>query len=210
MLSHEVGTFTGVVETLEVSEFLADTVILLKRGERERGIYRGIEDHEEPRPGLRLRAAHVTNRRRQGAGGLSPRAIEGPRGGDGQPTSMTQRSVNGTDPIDGLMGGGLYEGSVTMVVGVSGVGKTVFSTQMLVEGARKLGERGLLVTLDEHPAQIRRNAKILGLGLDEQVEAGIVQITLRFAPGTGNRRPLRPHHPDRRGDTASRDWSSMD
>jgi circadian clock protein KaiC len=45
-----------------------------------------------------------------------------------------------------------------------------------VEGARKRGDRGLLVTLDEHPAQIQRNAKILGLGLDEQVKAGAVQI----------------------------------
>ena len=175
MLSHEVGTVTRSVETLEVAEFLADTVIRLKRGERERGIYRSIEIIKSR--GQAYDSGQHTLRITDGRGLEVFRRVQSRvRDEARQPTSMTQRSVNGTEPIDALMGGGLYEGSVTMVVGVSGVGKTIFSTQMLVEGARKRGDRGLLVTLDEHPAQIQRNAKILGLGLEEQVEAGSVQI----------------------------------
>jgi len=63
-----------------------------------------------------------------------------------------------------------------MVVGVSGVGKTVLGTQILREGALKQGTRGLLVSLDEHPAQIIRNAQTLGLNLEEQIADGTIQI----------------------------------
>ena len=52
-----------------------------------------------------------------------------------QPTSSTKRSVIGVEAVDTLIGGGIFDGSTTMVVGVSGVGKTVLSTQLLREGA---------------------------------------------------------------------------
>jgi circadian clock protein KaiC len=84
--------------------------------------------------------------------------------------------MTGVDAIDVLTGGGIFEGSTTMVVGVSGVGKTVLSTQILREGARRDKTRGLLVSLDEHPAQIVRNARTLGLDLEDQVANGTIQI----------------------------------
>jgi circadian clock protein KaiC len=56
------------------------------------------------------------------------------------------------------------------------VGKTVLSTQILREGALRQKTRGLLISLDEHPAQIVRNAKSLGLDLEEQVANGTIQI----------------------------------
>ena len=63
-----------------------------------------------------------------------------------------------------------------MVVGISGAGKTVLGVQMLLEGAMKHGKRGLLVSLDEHPAQIIRNAETLGLHLQAQVDAGTIKV----------------------------------
>jgi len=63
-----------------------------------------------------------------------------------------------------------------MVVGLSGVGKTVLGTQILREGAIKQGKRGLLISLDEHPAQIIRNAETLGLDLRKQVEEGTIHV----------------------------------
>ena len=63
-----------------------------------------------------------------------------------------------------------------MVIGVSGVGKTVLSTQMLREGSLRQKTRGLLISLDEHPAQIIRNAQTLGLNLEEQIEDGTIKI----------------------------------
>jgi circadian clock protein KaiC len=93
-----------------------------------------------------------------------------------QPTSSTKRSVIGVEAVDTLVGGGIFDGSTTMVVGVSGVGKTVLGTQLLREGAIKQKTCGLLVSLDEHPAQIIRNAQTLGLDLHEQINAGTIQI----------------------------------
>jgi circadian clock protein KaiC len=93
-----------------------------------------------------------------------------------QPTSSTMRSVIGVEAIDTLIGGGIFDGSTTMVVGVSGVGKTVLGTQILREGSLKQKTRGLLISLDEHPAQIIRNAQTLGLNLEEQVADGTIRI----------------------------------
>jgi circadian clock protein KaiC len=78
--------------------------------------------------------------------------------------------------LDDLIGGGIFDGSTTMVVGVSGVGKTVLGTQLLREGVMRQGQPGLLVSLDEHPAQILRNAATLDLNLHEQVDSGDIHI----------------------------------
>jgi circadian clock protein KaiC len=78
--------------------------------------------------------------------------------------------------VDDLIGGGLYDGSTTMVVGMSGAGKTVLGMQFLAEGAIKQQKRGLLVSLDEHPAQIIRNAETLGIDLQALLDSGMLQI----------------------------------
>jgi circadian clock protein KaiC len=92
-----------------------------------------------------------------------------------QPTSSTRQSVIGSGPLDALFGGGVFDGSVTMVVGISGAGKTVLGTQLLLEGARHQ-KRGLMVSLDEHPAQVIRNAETLGLNLREHLDSGTIQF----------------------------------
>jgi circadian clock protein KaiC len=105
------------------------------------------------------------------------RRVQSPlRANSKQPTSSTKRSIIGVEAIDTLIGGGIFDGSTTMVVGISGAGKTVLGTQILREGALKQKTRGLLISLDEHPAQIIRNAQTLGLSLEEQVADGTIQI----------------------------------
>jgi circadian clock protein KaiC len=47
---------------------------------------------------------------------------------------------------------------------------------VLLEGARKLQHAGLLVSLDEHPAQIVRNATTLGLALQEEIDTGSIHV----------------------------------
>ena len=84
-----------------------------------------------------------------------------------QPTSSTRLST-GSNALDDMMDGGLYEGSVTMVSGISGTGKTVLGVQFLT-AAVKAGNKALLVTLDEHPRQLMRNAGSLGFDLEGMV-----------------------------------------
>jgi circadian clock protein KaiC len=175
VFSHELGADPKSLAMVEAADFLADTVIQLNRDRRGRRSRRSIEilksrgqDFESGEHALR-----ITN----GDGLQVFRRVQAPfRNPVAQPTSSTRRSAIGVEAVDTLIGGGLFDGSTTMVVGVSGVGKTVLGTQLLREGARKLNKRGLMVSLDEHPAQIIRNAQTLGLNLQEQIDAGTVRI----------------------------------
>ncbi|MCA1587084.1 MAG: hypothetical protein LC791_20715 [Acidobacteria bacterium] len=64
---------------------------------------------------------------------------------------------------------------IALVVGVSGVGKSVMGLHYIAEGARR-GERSLMVSLDEAPAQIVRNAKTVGLDLESDIAAGLIRL----------------------------------
>jgi circadian clock protein KaiC len=175
LLSHEVIAAENQDASLGMAEFLADTVIVLGREPRDRGVQRNLEimksrgqDFDVGKHSLRI----------TGGKGLEVfrRVQSRPRGAEGQPTSSAKRSVIGVEALDVLLGGGVFDGSTTMVVGISGVGKTVLGVQLLVEGAVKQRKRGLLVSLDEHPAQIIRNAETLGLDLLAPMDEGMIQV----------------------------------
>jgi circadian clock protein KaiC len=175
LLTHEVIAHETQATALEVAEFLADTVIVLRREHRQRGSHRSLEITKSR--GQDYDAGKHTLRITGGKGLEVFRRVQAQsRGVLAQPTSTTKRSVIGCEPLDTLMGGGIFEGSTTMVVGISGSGKTVLGVQLLLEGAVKQGKRGLLVSLDEHPAQIIRNAETLGLSLREQMDAGMIRV----------------------------------
>jgi circadian clock protein KaiC len=175
MLSLETGTTPDSIAVTEITDFLGDTVIELGRERRGRRIQRTLEvlksrgqDYDQGEHSL-----HITG----GLGLQIFRRVQAPnRIGTVQPTSSTMRSVVGVDAIDTLIGGGVFDGSTTMVVGISGAGKTVLGTQILREGALRQRTNGLLISLDEHPAQIIRNAQTLGMNLEEQVADGTIQI----------------------------------
>ena len=175
MFSHEIGSMDESLSTLQSAGFLADTVIELGRDRRNRLGHRSVEiiksrgqDYVPGKHTLRITA---------GEGLEVFRRVQAPviRNLD-QPTSTSKRSVIGVPAIDDLIGGGLFDGSTTMVVGISGAGKTVLGTQLLREGVVKDGKRGLLISLDEHPAQIVRNAETLGLNLKEHLDSGMIHI----------------------------------
>jgi circadian clock protein KaiC len=175
MLSHELGHFVESLATLEAADFLVDTVIQLNRTLTGRRIHRSLEiiksrgqDYDAGQHTLHITAGKGLE--------IFRRVQAPPRDMLVQPTSRARRSVIGVDALDTLIGGGIFEGSTTMVVGVSGAGKTVLGTQLLREGASKQGQNGLLISLDEHPAQIVRNAETLGLNLQEHIDSGSIQI----------------------------------
>jgi len=176
ILSHEVTAVEQQAFALEVTEALCDTVIVLRREQNRRGTRRSLEitksrgqEYDTGRHTLRITA---------GQGLEVFRRVQSPPrdlGDEQQPTSRTRQSVIGSAPLDELFGGGVFDGSVTMVVGVSGAGKTVLGTQLLVEGARNQ-RPGLMISLDEHPEQVKRNAETLGLNLREHLESGMIQF----------------------------------
>src|SRR5437016_11831964 len=175
MLSHEALAHQEQAAALEVAEFLADTVIILKREHHHRSIHRSLEIMKSR--GQNYEAGMHTLRITAGKGLEVFRRVQiRARGAEVQPTSVTKRSLIGCEPLDALIGGGIFDGSTTMVLGISGAGKTVLGVQLLLEGALKQGKRGLLVSLDAHPAQILRNAETLDLHLKEQVDAGMIRV----------------------------------
>jgi len=75
--------------------------------------------------------------------------------------SLTQRLPTGVPGLDELTGGGLLGGSTTLVVGMTGSGKTTLALQFALEGVER-GERTLYVNFQENPAQLRRAIGNLG------------------------------------------------
>lgn len=98
--------------------------------------------------------------------------------------------VSGVDGLDLITGGGLWRGSSTLVLGPSGTGKTTLGLSFLAAGAR-LGEPGLLLTLEESPQELLATAAAFGpeyaAALDRlrimhesPIEADLVEIVLRL------------------------------
>jgi len=65
------------------------------------------------------------------------------------------RISSGVAPLDVMLFDGYLQGASTLVAGPSGSGKTLLGLHFLMTGAR-LGEPGLIATLQENPIQLER------------------------------------------------------
>jgi circadian clock protein KaiC len=72
---------------------------------------------------------------------------------------------SGVQALDGLLGEGVRAGSSTLVIGPSGVGKTVLGLHFAFEGARR-GDGTVFATFDENPSQLARAAAGFGLSFE--------------------------------------------
>ena len=77
--------------------------------------------------------------------------------------SLAERLPTGAQGLDKMVGGGLLAGTTTLIVGMTGSGKTTLALQFALEGVRR-GEQTLYVNFQENPAQLRR--AITNLGAD--------------------------------------------
>jgi len=173
LIAHEATGNADVSATLDAAEILADTVLHLQRGRHDRGVFRRIEILKSR--GQRFDEGEHTLRIVDGQGLQVYRRVQSDaRRRLVQPASEVKRSAVGTDALDQLCGGGVYEGSVTLIIGNSGCGKSTLGYQLATQGVERLEKRALIVTSDEHPAQVLRNADGLGLPLRRHVESGMV------------------------------------
>lgn len=79
-------------------------------------------------------------------------------------TQAEQRSATGIDELDRVLGGGLVAGSVVLIGGDPGIGKSTLLLQML--GTLGASLRGLYVTGEESLAQVAARGQRLGIALD--------------------------------------------
>jgi circadian clock protein KaiC len=83
-----------------------------------------------------------------------------------------KRVSTGVVGLDSMVGGGLWSGSTTLVVGPTGSGKTTLALQFILEGVRQ-GEPGLYVHFQENPAQLRRAIDALGMSAEKAMADGL-------------------------------------
>ena len=81
---------------------------------------------------------------------------------------MPERVETGIPGLDKLMESGLVKGSVTLVSGGAGTGKTIFCSQFINHGLQK-GENCLYITLEESPENIKEDVKNFGWDFEEFV-----------------------------------------
>ncbi len=79
------------------------------------------------------------------------------------------KAPTGIHGFDEITGGGLPKGRTTLVVGSPGCGKTLLSTQFLVNGAVKYGEAGVCLQFEETAEKLAANVASLGLDLNELI-----------------------------------------
>ncbi len=81
----------------------------------------------------------------------------------------TQPCPTGIDELDRVLGGGIVPGSVTLLAGDPGVGKSTLLLEVAHRAAQS-GRRALYVSGEESAGQIRLRADRIGCGGTEQVE----------------------------------------
>ena len=75
--------------------------------------------------------------------------------------------------------GGFFHDSIVLVNGPTGAGKTLLATEFLAAGAAA-GERVLLLSYEESPGQLFRNAAAAGTDLVQYQEAGLLRVVALY------------------------------
>lgn len=124
-----------------------------------------------------------------------------------------ERLSSGILALDEMLAEGYWPGASTLIAGPSGAGKTLMGLHFIFNGAR-LGEPGIVATLQENPVQLQRIVRGFGWSLDEPgvevmyrspvdiyVDEWVYDL-LRLAEETGARRILLDSLPDLRMTTS--------
>jgi len=86
--------------------------------------------------------------------------------------------------FDEMVNGGIPKRNVVLLSGGPGTGKSIFAQQFLYNGLQQ-GENGVIVTLEEHPVQLRRNMLAFGWDVKKFEEENKFAIVDAFTGGIG-------------------------
>ena len=185
VLALEASAVNGDKATALPEESIADTVIRLRMEEISRATVRSIEivksrghDFQMGRHSFRIvdgRGIQVYRRVQ------APRKASRDRAAAFDPTTRVSTGIEG---LDGIVNGGYFLGSTTVVAGISGVGKSVMGLQYIAEGARR-AERSLMLTLERG---LKAGGVVLGTRAKDESHA--TELEREFA-GHGARNVLR-------------------
>jgi len=85
------------------------------------------------------------------------------------------RVTTGIPGLDAVMDGGFLAGSVNLISGGTGTGKTIFASQFLWEGLKK-GESCVYITLEEDPEDIKEDVANFGWDFASYEKKGLFKI----------------------------------
>jgi circadian clock protein KaiC len=90
--------------------------------------------------------------------------------------STRARLSSDVPAIDALLGGGIEEGTSTLLVGAAGTGKSTIAAQFAWAAARR-GQRSALFLFDESPQTLLSRCREVAIDLEPFVESGMVTVT---------------------------------
>lgn len=100
-------------------------------------------------------------------------------------SSDVKRVTTGIPGLDNLVDGGLPEGSVTLVSGGAGCGKTLFSSQYLWNSLEN-GEHCRFISLEEPIEDIKADAQVFGWDFEKYEEENALKVSY-IKPAAGER-----------------------
>ncbi|HEX8490166.1 MAG TPA: ATPase domain-containing protein [Chthoniobacterales bacterium] len=106
-------------------------------------------------------------------GGISvfPRLVAAEHRRDFEHDSLS----SGIKGLDDLLGGGLTRGTSNLFIGPAGSGKSTIAMKFLLEAAKR-GEKSAIYSFDETLGTVLARANKLGLGLQERIGEGLIQV----------------------------------
>src|SRR5438477_10190205 len=98
---------------------------------------------------------------------------------------MPERDLvaTGIAGLDDILSGGLLRGSIILVEGGAGTGKTTLGMEFIYRGASEFDEPGLIVLFEVSPDKLIRDAALFGWDLPELERQGPAQDRLHDASG---------------------------
>ena len=86
---------------------------------------------------------------------------------------LRERVSTGIAELDSILGGGFPSGSMILISGNPGTGKTILATQFLYDGAAKHGEKVVYVSFAEKREDYHRNMLTLGMDMKALEQKGL-------------------------------------
>ena len=98
---------------------------------------------------------------------------DNPNAGASGASDLMRTGVTGLDEI---LGGGFQQGNSVLVQGTPGAGKSALGLQIIANGALKFDEPGIILSFEQFPEQLYRDALSFGWDFREMEKRGLLRI----------------------------------
>lgn len=87
----------------------------------------------------------------------------------------SERVPTGISGLDDMLGGGLLFNSIAVIKGAPGTGKSCLGMEFISRGITQFSEPGLIITFEEFPRQLYRDALSIGFDLRSFEKEGLLR-----------------------------------